>query len=502
MRAAEAAAMSRLPSGELMQRAARALAAECVEILSDRDVRVSGASVALLVGSGDNGGDALYAGAALAARGAQVTALCCSARIHESGHSALRKVGGRSIPADDHEATAVLASADLVLDGILGIGGKGALREPAATAAIAAAASDATVVAVDLPSGVDADTGAVADPGAAVTADVTVALGCLKPGLVVPPGAFLADEVRLVDIGIGPDLPARGAVARVDELDAGCWLPVPGQLDDKYSRGVVGVVAGSDQYPGAGVLCTGAARLGGVGLVRYAGTATAAVMARWPDVVPSAGGPADAGRVNAWIIGPGAGTDDDALARLRTVLESDVPVLIDADGVTLLAGSDDLRDLVRRRHQLGVVTVVTPHEGEFARLGFTTGADRLGAVVGAARELGSVVLLKGAVTLVAEPAGTAWANTTSSPCLATGGSGDVLSGLAGSMLAANSARGLDIEAGAEILASAAYVHGRAGQLAAAAQGPVTAVEVLAAVGPAIAELRVDAPTFSGIRRSR
>lgn len=497
VRAAETATMAQLPAGELMRRAATALARRCVELLDARGTRVAGAQIVLLIGAGDNGGDALFAGAQLAGRGADVKALCCAPRHHGAGAAALRAARGRIVELDAAagpvagaiDATGLIAGADLVIDGILGIGGTGALRRPAAELAVAAAAGSALVVAVDLPSGVDADTGAVADPGAVVAADVTVTFGCLKVGLIVSPGALQAGTVELIDIGIAPQLPVAAPVSRMDAADAECWLAEPGPLDNKYTRGVVGVVAGSRQYPGAGVLCTGSARLGGVGMVRYAGTATSLVMSRWPDVVPHPDGPVGAGRVQAWVFGPGAGTDSQSADKLAAILDSPVPVLVDADGLTLLADNPDLRDRVKARHNEGLVTALTPHEGEFARLGFEPGVDRLRAVIAAARELGACILLKGAITLVAEPGGCAWSNTTASPALATAGSGDVLSGLAGSMLAAGAGRGLDMSAAAEIMAAAAFVHGRAGQLAAAAGGPVTALEILNSVGRAIASIR-------------
>lgn len=499
VRAAEAEAMSREPAGTLMTRAATALGAECRRELAGVGRSVVGARIVLLVGSGDNGGDALFAGAGLARRGARVVAIPVSPRgagdCHQAGLAALRRNGGRLIdpgesgggsPSDRAVTEAIRA--DLVIDGILGIGGRGGLREPAAELAVAAGASDAIVVATDLPSGVDADTGAVADPHGVVSADVTVTFGCLKPGLLLMPGAEYAGEVRLADIGIAPWLPATGAITRMDALDVACWMRRPGRLDDKYTRGVVGVVAGSAQYPGAGVLCTGSARLGGVGMVRYAGEAVDTVVSRWPDVVPHPGGPASAGKVQAWVFGPGAGTDERARSRLAAVLDGQVPVLVDADGLTMIAHDDRLRRSLGARWATGRTTVLTPHEGEFERLGFRVGSDRGAAVARAARELGTVVLLKGSITLVAEPGGRVWANPVSSPALATAGSGDVLSGLAGSMLAANAAHGLDVDAAAQITAAAALLHGRAGQLAAASGGPVTAPDVLDQVGRAIAEV--------------
>jgi hydroxyethylthiazole kinase-like uncharacterized protein yjeF len=353
-----------------------------------------------------------------------------------------------------------------VLDGIVGIGGSGGLR-PAAAELVAAAGEAGVRVAVDVPSGVATDTGAVA--GAAFRADVTVTFGCLKPGLLVGAGAEHAGEVRLADIGLA-HLP-EPAVRVLEHADVAALLPTAGAGDDKYTRGVVGVVAGSAAYPGAAVLCTGSATLGGAGMVRYAGAAGDAVRARWPEVIVSDGGPEHAGRVQAWVVGPGGGTDADAADRLRTVLASDLPVLVDADGITLLA--QDL-DLVRKR---SAPTVLTPHDREFERLAGPVGADRIGAARRAAVDLGAIMLLKGNRTIVAGPDGTAYVNRTGTAWLATAGSGDVLSGLGGALLAA----GLDPLLAA---ATAAHLHGLAGQLASDG-APTTAGAVLAAVPAAL-----------------
>ena len=142
--------------------------------------------------------------------------------------------------------------------------------------------------------------------------------------------------MHLVDIGLGPVLPRATAVQLAD-ADVAARLPLPSASDDKYSQGVVGIVAGSAAYPGAGVLCTGAALRTRPGLVRYAGTAADGVRAAWPEAIVTDGRPADAGRVQAWVVGPGMGTDDDARSVLAEVLATDLPVIVDADGLTMLA---------------------------------------------------------------------------------------------------------------------------------------------------------------------
>jgi hydroxyethylthiazole kinase-like uncharacterized protein yjeF len=504
IRTAEAALMDQLDSGALMQRAAHGLAIELAAVLEGHcSAGVSGARIVALIGAGNNGGDALFACSELAKRGASVVALTMADRWHEVGAAALLAAGGRidaacadSSQASYEEQHVLIRQADVVVDGILGIGGSGALVEPAAGLAARAAASAAIVVAVDVPSGVDADTGAVADPDAAVWADLTVTFGVLKLGLLVPAGSDHVGELNLVDIGLHSYFEPGDARAKLVETeDAGAFLPLPGRGDDKYTRGVVGVVAGSGDYPGAAVLCTGSARLGGAGMVRYAGGAPGQVISHWPEVVIAREGPAAAGQVQTWVVGPGGGTDQAAHQRLVEALAVDVPVVIDADGLTLLAQHEGLRSRVKERYGAGLTTILTPHAGEFARLGFelSTGgvADRIGAVQAAAADLGAVVLLKGHSTVVAAPTGEVFVNTLADSALATAGSGDVLSGLVGSLVAAQVARAGDQGGGAiaEVVACAALIHGLAGQLAAVALRPVTALDVLAAVSEAIADLR-------------
>lgn len=465
VRAAEEALMARLPEGALMQRAAAGLATVVTAGLP----AVYGARVTLLVGAGNNGGDALYAGARLAKRGVRVTAhLLSPEHTHGGGLIALRAAGGRIAPA----TPGAVDKADVVVDGVVGIGGRGGLRPPAAALVEAAAARSTLTVAVDIPSGVDADTGSV--DGTAVWADLTVTFGCLKPGLVAGAGAEHAGEVTVIDIGLDQLLVPPTCHMLTDDDVAGL-VPTPDAASDKYTRGVLGIVAGSPAYGGAAVLAVGAALRTGTGMVRYAGRAAAAVRARWPEVVVSDGAPSDAGRVQAWVVGPGLGTDAAAGAELADVLASDVPVLVDADALTLLGREPSL---VRDRH---APTLLTPHDREFERVAGPVGADRIAAARRAAAELGVTVLLKGNATVVAAADGTAYVNPTGTPWLATAGSGDVLSGCAGALLAS----GLDTPVAG---AAAAYLHGRAGQIAARAES-VTAVDVSEAMGEALRTLR-------------
>lgn len=463
IREAEDALLATLPDGSLMQRAAMALATHCAGLLG----RVYGAEVVLLVGAGNNGGDALFAGAELARRGARVSAVLLDpARAHPAGLAALQRAGGRPVGPDP----ARVAGAELVVDGIVGIGGSGGLRGDAVL--LAKAAEGVRTVAVDVPSGVNADTGAAGE--AAIRADVTVTFGALKPGLVIGAGAARSGQVRLVDIGL--QLP-RARTWMLESGDVRDLLPAPDAGDDKYTRGVTGVVAGSAQYSGAGVLATGSALLGGAGMVRYAGSAPDAIRARYPEVVVHAGSRPQELQVQAWVVGPGLGTDDDAMALLTDVLSTDVPVVVDADAITLLARNPAL---VRDR---AAATVLTPHDREFERIADGPGSDRLAATRAAAEKLQATVLLKGNATVIAEPGGRAFVNATGTPWLGTAGSGDVLSGLIGSLLAS----GLDAGHAAAV---GTFVHGVAGQRAATA-GPPTAVDILDELRGAIVAIERD-----------
>lgn len=477
VRAGEQALMARLPDGALMQRAAAGLAATCARVLG----RVYGARVVVLVGSGDNGGDALYAAERLTRRGAHTCAVLAGSRVHEGGAAALRRAGGRLVAAADQTAADVIDGADLIIDGMLGIGGRGGLREPQSSLAARAARGSAAVVAVDLPSGIDADTGAV--EGAAVRADVTVTFGTYKPGLLIDPGASHAGVVELVDIGIGADLAIPDVIALQSE-DLATALPRPTASSDKYRRGVVGVLAGSDRYTGAAVLAVGGAVHGGAGMVRFLASSPGVaglVRQRWPEAVLTvAAPPADAaaakavieevGQVQAWVVGPGMGARPEAAHLLAAVLATEVPVLVDAGGLTLIAA-----DPAAARRD--APTVLTPHAGELARLLGTGRAEvearRLEHARRGAARFGVTVLLKGSTTVITGREGPAWVNTMTTGWLATAGTGDVLSGLAGALLA----QGMDVPSGA---AAAAYLHGLAARLAADG-APVSAGDVIRAL---------------------
>lgn len=466
VRAAEAPLLSALPDGTLMRRAAYGLARVVAGELRSRTGSVAHRSVTLLVGTGDNGGDALWAGALLRGRGVQVRAVLLDpARTHRAGLHALLASGGRVV--------ADVGSPDLVIDGIVGISGRGGLRPNAAALVDQVSAP---IVSVDLPSGVDANTGAVS--GRAVTADVTVTFGALKP--VHALAASSCGRVELVDIGLSVGDPEFGSL---DADEVGHLWPVPGPGDDKYSQGVVGVVAGSERYPGAGVLCTGAAVTATSGLVRYAGHGAADVLARFPEVIATETVEA-AGRVQAWVVGPGMGTDDDAARLLASVLAADVPVVVDADGLTLLAENPGLVE-----HRTAP-TLLTPHAGEFARLR-ALGDDRVAATRALAADLGVTVLLKGHCTVIADQYGEVLVNDAAGSWASTAGSGDVLSGMTGALVAAGLTPLLAGAVGARAHSLAANLAASDGEVDVAG-APVSASALLSAVRSSIRVLRTHA----------
>jgi hydroxyethylthiazole kinase-like uncharacterized protein yjeF len=469
IRETEARLMARLPEGTLMRRAAFGLALHARRMLD----HTAGSRVALLVGAGDNGGDALWAGVELRRRGAGVIAVLLDpARAHAEGLAAFRRAGGRCTDTGA-AGLAALTAADLVIDGVVGLSGHGGLREPAAALVAAVERARVPILAVDLPSGVDTDTGAV--DGAAVTATATVTFGARKPVHVL--AAPRCGPVHVVDIGLGPYLPEPHAQV-LDAADVAARWPRPGPSDDKYSQGVVGVAAGSDVYPGAAVLATGAAVLATSGMVRFAGSAAPGVRARWVEVIASAT-VEKAGRTHAWAVGPGIGTDDAGRDVLAAAIAKDVPMVIDADGITLLSHHDELRAAVRERP-----VVITPHAGEFARIAGDVGADRIAAARRAAAELGVTVLLKGNATVVADPDGRALVHPSTGSWAATAGSGDVLTGIIGALLAA----GLEPWWAA---GCAAFVHARAADIAADGV-PTPSSRIQASISAALRSL-TDAP---------
>ncbi len=472
VRDAETALMASLPEGELMSRAVAGLVEVALARLSER----AGRRVVALVGPGNNGADALYAVARLAAAGCNAAAVHADA-VHDGALEAAHAAGVVVARGTGAQASGLVAEADLVLDGILGIGGRAGM--PAWGRSWLEAVSDtAYVLSVDLPSGQD-PAGETLDPDG-VFADETVTFSVAKPVHLLPPTEQAVGLLTVVDIGL--TLAGSPAVRRLSHDDAAASWPVPGPGDDKYSRGVLGIVAGGENYTGAPLLACTAAVTAGAGMVRYVGTPTPASLVR--AAVPEA--VLGAGRVQAWVVGPGLDLTSRAKgaeAQRRTAREalaSELPVVVDAGGLDLVSEARS------------AATLLTPHAGECARLLTRLGdhevsrAEVEAAPLRHARQLrdrtGAAVLLKGSTTLVvpADPGAAVWSQADAPAWLATAGAGDVLAGICGTLLAA----GLPPD---EAGALAALVHGLAGERANPG-GPVRALAVAQAVGETVAAL--------------
>lgn len=436
MRAAEDAAIAAGSSVAALMDRAGAAVAEAARRYG------SGQPVLVLCGPGNNGGDGYVAARRLAAAGVAVRVAASAAP--RTGAATAARAGW------DGPVEAIgpgMAPSPVLVDALFGTGLRRPLDAGLGRALRRLAAAAPFRLAVDLPSGLGSDDGACL--GDVPPADLTLALGALKPAHRLLPGAALCGTVRVADIGIGvPDAPLR-EVARP-------WLPAPGVGDHKYSRGYVLVAGGA--MAGAGLLAAGAALRGGAGYVALAaaragtGGPHALVHRAAPDAEALAALLDDV-RIGAVVAGPGLGLDGDGRARLHAALDGDRPLLLDADALTLL-GPGGLPRLARR----AVPALLTPHEGEFARLFGELPGSKLDRVRAAASRANAVVLLKGADSVAAAPDGRAVIAPLAPPWLASAGSGDVLAGIAAAQLA----RGLDPLHAAE---AALWLHAEAARRA-------------------------------------
>ena len=533
---------------------------------------ISGAPVLLLVGGGHNGADTLLAGGLLSHSGCAVTAVLATEHPHPVALEEARShgvtvygAGYRSDGAEDWDSAeavaaveAFLARGGLVLDGLTGIGATGPLRPDAVALIAPLVAAGAPgrrplrVIAVDLPSGTGVDDGTVDGP--VLAADCTVTFTCLKGCLCLPPARHLCGAVEVVPLGL-PSPTSRPIARRPVDGALGDYLtrvvPEPGANDHKYTRGVVGLWAGSETYPGAAVLAANGAVLAGAGMVRLTAPRRVEdlVLAARPEVVPAAG------RSQALVLGPGVAPADTVRAdKLREVLRptlapardsgggrvadgartgeeaadsaagaapAGAPVVVDAGALSILTELLDEGLRCTPRH------VLTPHAGEAAAL-LTALADsetpegtarqwnreRVEAhPAHAVREIcrlsGATVLLKGATTLIAAPHHPLVSVDSGPGWMATAGSGDVLAGVLGAVLAGAAARwereaaraatGADSAQGVLVdsVAAGVRLHALAGAYAAAMPGagvvgagghPVAALDIAAALGPARLEL--------------
>lgn len=508
----------------LMRMAASAAAQVTMSLLDDEDLPIEDARVTVLAGAGNNGGDGLYAGAELANEGAQVTAIAVGRSLHEEAFRAFVHAGGRVLVLDSaadipgctsgfsageagerlQAAVEYARSSHVVLDAMTGIGAAGALRGIAGTLAASIgvdgelpdkpalpdnepSADLPLVVAIDVPSGVGVDDGSL--PGPYIPADATVTFGAMKPCAMVPPASYACGRVTLVDFGF--DIDDAIPFAEMTDGDfVSDSIRLPRLADGKYSRGVVGLVTGSARYPGAAILSARAAARTNAGMVRYLGPQRAQdmVLSALPEAVLGKG------RVESWVVGSGVpsagdetGEDDAQRVTIAALLEHYAlyetddemnaralampPIVVDAGALDLLP------------NRVVPQVVVTPHAGELAVLLNRLDGDGVEAVsrqqVEAnplrsalrAHELtGATVLLKGAVTIVVGPDGDGGDRIILSgrapAWMATAGSGDVLAGMLGALMAQQDGLLTDDPALVpEVAAAAAYTHGLAGAIA-------------------------------------
>lgn len=426
-RAAEQRWFDAHPGQDLMDIAAQAVARKAQELLLGGTVDeimpdwAASQCVLVLVGGGNNGGDGLFAAAALAQRGWRVELAQVMGQPHEAGMAAALDAG--CIRVSLGEVTS--HSYDLAIDAVLGIGGRPGIPQSLERIDTWLRARQIPVLAVDLPSGLDANSGEVES---CVHAAYTITFSSLKWCHIAHPAAHYCGELEVHDIGL--DFVDDDGEC-LDDVDEYCDLaemaslwPVPGALDDKYSRGVVGIDTGSEKFPGAAVLGVLGALRTGPGMVRFSGPSAimAFILSRAPSVVIGEG------RVQSWVIGSGWGTHDGNADRFIQRAAEGVPMVIDADALALLPT------------ELPEGCLLTPHAGELARMlrieRSQVVADPRGSAVRAAQRFGATVLLKGSIQWVARPDGGVRAALPGPAWTAQAGSGDVLAGMCGTLMAA------------------------------------------------------------------
>ena len=502
----------------LMENAGRAVGDEVAARLG----KAAGSRVVVLVGPGNNGGDGLVAATRLAQLGAVVEAFVVAGNGDPAGkRPAAEAAGVRVGTAMDESGIRTMsraaASADVVIDAVLGTGASRPIGDPLGRALAAVRQSGTPVVAVDLPTGMNADTGQF-DPSG-IRADATLMLANPKIGPVIEASNGHCGEIKVLDIGIPPGLDSGLEVEWLDKQLASSLLPARPADSHKGTFGRALLVAGSPQYPGAALLATNAATRSGAGLVELATESSVygLVVGAVPEAIYTPLAESDsreldssesarqvidrAAAATSVLIGPGFGTSvqKSILTRILAKQAPDLPPLVvDADALNILAGTYLWWETLPQS------TIVTPHPGEMARLldQSTTEiqADRLGAAKCAAEKWGVNVVLKGAATLIVSPAARVRISPFVNAGLAKGGTGDVLAGLASGLLAQMPDRPFDAAS------LAVYVHGLAGEIARSSKGEIgmRASDVINAIPDAFIELASSgskAFEFTGIPRT-
>ena len=484
-RAAEAELLSReVEPDALMKKAAQACA-EVATALLPTPGQTEPARVLVVTGPGGNGGDGLFAGAHLALQGHTVHAVLTADTAHEAAHNTFLAAGGQVVSAQDASTNGIYDQVssryDLVIDAVAGLGSSREATEEVK----ALMARGQKILSIDAPTGCGTQR--------SVIADATITFGHARTVHAEHPEC---GEVLIADIGLAEVIEKHAPVGYTSaelSCDSNLWespLPegiarladtgpiprlIPGIFDNKYTHGVTGIAAGSENFPGAGIMCTAGALHTTTSMVLTIGDIT-----NFPEVVPVKD-VAAARRVDAWVVGPGRGTDDAALSELEEILDSKLPVVIDADAITLIAQHPHLRERVRG-------AVLTPHAGEFARLGGKSQQQL-------SDELGCHILLKGRITTITSPHELPVSINTGNSFAATAGSGDVLAGVIGALLAWRSVHHPTQDSMQpsmqETLLSAVAIHAHAAALSAKqpeGYAPTTAMAIATALSQAIAKL--------------
>jgi len=495
-----------IPALVLMESAGRAVVQKMVERIEE----MSSGSIVIVCGKGGNGGDGLVVLRTLQSLGydARAVVLASFESLSTEALDNLQAALKLGLPVEAAPTTEAwedvlsqVAAADVVVDAIFGTG----LGEPPRgfyQRVIEDLNSlDALRVALDVPSGLSSDSGAV--PGVAFDADLTIALAAPKVCHFVPPASELCGEVEVVEIGIPPRFleSAEPTLETIEPAALAAAVPRRRRVSHKGTYGHLLILAGSVGKTGAAVMAAEAALRTGVGLVTVASAKSAIPMmaprlpeSMWEPLPETESGALSRkaqsrilellGERSALALGPGLGTDDETAALVREIVAaSGIPTVVDADGLNALARKP-------RAFPVGRALALTPHPGEAGRLLGSSAkdveSDRLSAVRRLARETKSHVLLKGYRTLVSDPRGNVQVNLTGNPGMATGGTGDVLTGILGALLA----QGIDID---EALPLGAHLHGLAGDMAAAAIGETSliATDLIEKLPEALGSLGVD-----------
>lgn len=491
-----------IPGPVLMENAAAAVMAEMERFFEG----LANARIGIICGKGNNGGDGLALARRLSIRGVAVRVALLSSFAAVKGEakvnlSILRKTDVELVQnASSRSLADIIAWSDVLVDAMLGVGLSSPLKGTYAQAVDMINASGNPVVAVDIPTGIDADTGAVL--GAAVKADLTVTMALLKRGLVLYPGAAYAGAVRIADIGIPREVIEKEK-ASMSLLDRGAVRGVISTrvLDaHKGDFGHLMVVAGSPGKAGAAVMAAAGALRAGAGLVSVAtpNNLVPIIQSRIAEAmcVPSAEsreGTLGVGseeellkamrKMSACAIGPGLSTHYETVQAVRSLIQRlTIPAVIDADGLNALVGFTDILKRVKAS------VILTPHPGEMGRLlGISSDEvqkDRITIASGFALKHNVTLVLKGAATLVATPQGWVFVNSTGNPGMATGGTGDALTGMIGGFLAQG-------YGASQAACLGVYLHGLAGDLAAKEKGETSmlAGDLIEKIPEAIKEIK-------------